>query len=72
MKYEEVKDQMEYEGYEFGNLNSIDIQVCAESTCDECGHKGLKYAGFIKYSAINDISRRAWAVCPECDEAFEF
>jgi len=67
MKYDEVEQQMAYEQYEFGGLNSIDIQVCAESTCEECGHKGLKYAGFKKGN-----SYRAWAVCPSCDEAVEF
>ena len=67
MKYEEVEQEMQYEGYEFGGLNQIDIQVCAESNCEECGHKGLKYAGFKK-----DGSYRAFAVCPECDEASEF
>ncbi len=67
MKYEEVKEEMAVKQYEFGELNQIDIKVCADATCEECGHKGLKYAGFKKGN-----SYRAWAVCPECDEVFEF
>lgn len=48
---------------------SIDIQVCAESTCDNCGHKGLQCKPFIKPEIK---SYRAFAVCPECGEAEEF
>lgn len=67
MKYEDIEAQMNEEGYEFGALNTIDIQVCTDTSCSECGHKGLKYAGFKK-----DGSYRAFAICPKCDEAIEF
>lgn len=48
---------------------SIDIQVCAESTCEHCGHKGLQVRPFINRERK---SYRAFAVCPECGEADEF
>lgn len=67
MKFEEIENQMLSEGYEPGGYNQIDIDVCHASTCEECGRKGLKYAGFKK-----DGSYRAFAICPQCDEAFEF
>lgn len=67
MKYTELEAQMTYEGYRLGGLNQIDIEVCAESSCTNCGHEGLKYAGFEK-----DGSYRAFSVCPKCDEAEEF
>lgn len=48
---------------------SIDVQVCAESKCDNCGHIGLKCEPFIKEDTH---SYRAFATCPECNESFEF
>lgn len=51
------------------NGGSIDVQVCAESTCEHCGHKGLECKPFIN---IEHKSYRAFAVCPECGEAEEF
>ena len=30
MKYDEVESQMIGEGYEFGGINQIDLEVCAD------------------------------------------
>lgn len=48
---------------------SIDARVCSESKCDNCGHKGMEYHPFVR---DEPRSYRAFAVCPECGEAFEF
>ena len=64
-------DYLELSGYQpkapSYQAAAIDSQVCAESQCDECGHKGLDYRPFTKPG-----SYRAFAVCPECGEAVEF
>ena len=48
---------------------SIDAEVCADSTCENCRHKGMEYHPFVK---DEPRSYRAFAVCPECGEVFEF
>lgn len=47
----------------------IDAQVCVESKCESCEHQGMEYHPFIR---DEPYSYRAFAVCPECGEAFEF
>ena len=49
--------------------SSIDAQICAESKCNECGHQGMEYHPFVR---DDRHSYRAFAVCPKCDETFEF
>lgn len=48
---------------------AIDARVCAESKCENCGHQGMEYHPFVR---DDPHSYRAFAVCPECGEAFEF
>jgi hypothetical protein len=40
---------------------TIDAVVCAESTCEKCGHVGLEYWPFTKPG-----SYVAYGVCPQC------
>jgi len=47
----------------------IDAQCCAEATCEACGHQGMEYHPFVR---DEPRSYRAFAVCPECGESFEF
>ena len=61
---------MAREGYVPGIPNStlaedcaIDAEFCADSTCEKCGHKGLKYRPFVDRSTQ---SYRAFAECPKC------
>ena len=49
--------------------SSIDIGVCEESTCTQCGHKGLECVPFINRE---HKSYRAFAICPICGNAEEF
>jgi len=76
MKLTEAFIEEELPGYQRGfptwgliDGGSIDAQVCAESTCGKCGHKGLKVEPFIN---LEHKSYRAFSVCPECGEAEEF
>lgn len=48
---------------------SIDAEACAESKCDNCGHQGMEYHPFVR---DEPRSYRAFMVCPECGEVFEF
>ena len=48
---------------------SIDSEVCAETECENCGHKGMEYKPFMREEPR---SYRAFAVCPECGSSFEF
>lgn len=48
---------------------SIDAEVCATSKCDNCGHYGMEYKGFVKDETK---SYRAFAICPECGNSYEF
>jgi hypothetical protein len=45
----------------------IDREVCQEARCDECGHRGLDYRPY-----HSSRSYRALAVCPACNNTFEF
>ena len=63
-------------GYRVGRPNwglidgaSIDAQICSEVKCDRCGHQGMEYHPFVR---DEPRSYRAFAVCPECGETFEF
>lgn len=49
-----------------GLLQATDKHLCANHQCT-CGHQGMEYRPF-----INGSSYRAFAVCPECDAAYEF
>jgi hypothetical protein len=51
------------------NYLVIDAEVCEQATCEGCGHKGLDLV--TSTDEAGDY-RAAVAVCPECDEAFEF
>jgi len=71
----EVKELYE-NGYRQGaprgglvDASSIDSEVCAESKCESCGHKGTEYNPFMREEPK---SYRAFAVCPECEASFEF
>jgi len=66
----------ELNGYRMGRPHSglidggqIDANICYESSCDNCGHKGMEYHPFVREEPR---SYRAFAVCPKCGEAFEF
>ena len=72
MKLAELIESGELGGHEHGPPGSlaaaeIDARVASEQICENCGHKGLDYRPFTKPG-----SYRAFAVCPECDEAEEF
>jgi hypothetical protein len=45
----------------------IDADVCADSSCSECGHRGLEY-----HPRVKPGSYRAFAVCPKCGNEEEF
>ncbi|GAJ15936.1 unnamed protein product [marine sediment metagenome] len=53
----------------FIDAAAIDGSICSESKCDNCGHQGMDYKPFLR---DNPHSYRAFAVCPECGEGFEF
>lgn len=46
----------------------IDAQVCAESTCGECGHVGMRYRPLTGPNG----DYHAFAVCPRCRAEVEF
>ena len=48
---------------------SIDAEICADSKCSKCGHDGMEYHPYIKNEPY---SYRAFAVCPNCQDTFEF
>lgn len=69
---EEFYEQGYHAGFPTWGLidgSSIDIQICAESTCSQCGNKGMECKGFIKPETK---SYRAFAVCPNCGHVEEF
>jgi len=47
----------------------IDAEVCKESVCNNCGHKGMKYKW--EYSSC-PYCYRAFMVCPKCKHEEEF
>jgi hypothetical protein len=47
----------------------LDALVCEQATCEDCGHTGLER---VTYTDEAGDYRAAVAVCPKCDEAFEF
>jgi hypothetical protein len=66
--------RMQNEGLEPGypkrgliDAASIDGEVCAESSCSECGHAGMLYKPFVGKNTY-----RAFAVCEECGNEEEF
>lgn len=59
-------------GYPEGMAARIDSDVCKESMCDNCGHKGLNCRGYILGINPRVKSYRAFTVCPNCKEAEEF
>ncbi len=72
MNFQELYDA----GYRQGTPNwglidgaSIDLEVCAESECKKCEHKGMDYKPFVR---DNPRSYRAFAVCPKCGDRQEF
>jgi hypothetical protein len=52
-----ISDEELIENYE------SDAKLCAYSTCQICGHEGLKLRTFIDWSAL---VYRAFAECPHC------
>ena len=50
---------------------SIDREVAEETPCPECGGK-CEYKPFVDKDDYRTQSYRAFAVCTECGEAFEF
>ena len=77
MTRDELHDRFISEGAFPGTLKGrglindlvIDAEVCAQATCEGCGHKGLE---LVTYTDEAGDYRAAVAVCPERDEAFEF
>lgn len=72
MNIEELYEAGYRQGFPHWGLidgSDIDIGICADCKCSECGHKGLECKPFIK---DNPRSYRAFAVCPECHSSFEF
>lgn len=58
-------------------VEGIDAEVCAESTCSHCGHKGLGWVPFTRqytneWDGWERVSYRAFAECPACLHAEEF
>jgi hypothetical protein len=49
----------------------IDREVCADSTCERCGRRGLEYYCGWHVSGVRH-RYRAYAVCPACGEWSEF
>lgn len=54
-------------GFPPGLAADIDNDVCKESKCESCGHKGMDCKGF-----VSQKSYRAFSVCPNCKDASEF
>jgi len=46
----------------------LDTEVCEQTTCEGCGHKGL---ALITYTDEAGDYRAAVGVCPKCNEAIE-
>lgn len=70
--------ELEEQGYGPGAPHGsaeIDSPICAESICESCGHKGLKYYPFVKYGdRFSDRSTSYIAImaCPNCNDEQEF
>lgn len=62
-----MRDEGEFDGYKLGLPHEIDDEVCAESTCSHCGHKGLDCVAY-----RSPHSYRCFAECPACWHAEEF
>lgn len=71
MTIEEIIESGELAGYKpgfpEGLAADIDSDVCRDSKCESCGHKGLNCRGFVSRE-----SYRAFALCPICKNAEEF
>ncbi len=65
-------DLLRYDGYKptgpGGEAESIDCEVCEESTCHICGHQGLQYHPWTHPKG----GYRAFTVCSHCGEWGEF
>jgi hypothetical protein len=48
----------------------IDAGVCAGSTCDRCGRRGLEF--YPAHRPAGRMSYRAYTVCPACGDWAEF
>lgn len=75
--------QMSEEGFRPGAPggigSDIDAGVCADSTCEACGHVGMTYVPFLSESHRRSTwsgrmvpEYRAFAVCPACGHEVEF
>ena len=67
--------KMAEEGYAPGTPGSmetanhaVEVELCANSICEKCGHEGLEYVPFVDH-ASQDF--RAFSFCPDCDNAEE-
>ena len=76
MKQDMDIEQLYEAGYRRGfphwgmiETSDIDISVCGESKCENCGHIGMDCQPWVKEETN---SYRAFAVCPECHSSFEF
>jgi Zn ribbon nucleic-acid-binding protein len=52
-----------------GEAARIDAEVCAESSCARCGHRGMTYDPWVDSDEQRYV---AFAVCPECGAKEEF
>jgi hypothetical protein len=73
-----LRDQLLTSGY-IANVApagafQIDAQVCAESACGRCGHRGLIFEPYVRLSPPpmrERVSYRVIARCPVCREELE-
>ncbi len=48
--------------------HAVEVELCANSICEKCGHEGLEYLPFVDH-ASQDF--RAFSLCSECGNAEE-
>lgn len=49
-----------------------DYDVAANATCEKCEQRGLDLRGFQKRTNGKLVSYRAFLVCPQCSDVYEF
>ncbi len=75
--FETLEAELVEEGYTHGYISAwgasdIDRGICAASTCEHCGHRGMEYHAFSRPEEGRRSSYRAVAACHQCQYAVEF
>jgi hypothetical protein len=48
--------------------HAVEVEFCANSICERCGHEGLEYVPFVDHASQGF---RAFSFCPNCHNAEE-